>query len=248
MEGQGPPSGGGFGGPGAGQFGGPNQGPGGPFPPPQGEEGFRGQGPGEGFGFGPGMRSRMPEMDPEKHFQKLREMGEDGYEKAIKFFEKAIGFLKEKEIKINEDAIKKYEEAKKLHEKGNLDAAFDSLHDAFMILRDSMPRPENHPRLGREDDKRGKEQGRKSKFDKGRSGKELSREEREKVEAAFKSLKSAYDKYVDKFGEDEYINEQFENFKKLERNVRRGEISVADAIKKLKSMEKEVQKKLEEEK
>jgi len=247
MDGRGP---GAPGGPWGDEFGGPRQGPGAPSPPPQGEERFQGPGqePGMERGYGTGMRSRMPKFDPEKHFQKLREMGEEGYEKAIGLFEKSVEMLKKKEIKFKDEAIKKYEESKKLHEEGKLDDAFDLLRDAFVILRESMPRPENAPQMGPGEEKRGMGQGQRDKFDKGKGGRELSKEEREKIEASLNSLKEVAQKYVKKFGEDEFIKDKFTQFKTIERAVRRGEINVKDGLEKIKGIEKEIRKKLGEEK
>jgi len=79
-------------------------------------------------------------QDPEKLFSKLRSQGEEGWKKGSTFFENATKRMKEKGIKIDASAWDSYEKAKEAHKNGDLDKAFDYLHEAFKVLRNSLPK------------------------------------------------------------------------------------------------------------
>jgi len=84
---------------------------------------------------------RLCLQNPEKGFPKLREEGEEGFDKAVEFFNNVIKNLKAAKIKYSEEAIKKRDKAQELRKNGDLMGAFNVLYDAYITLRDSFTPP-----------------------------------------------------------------------------------------------------------
>ena len=183
---------------------------------------------------------------PDQAFPKLREEGEAGFDKAVKFFNIVVERLKKNNIKYSEEAIKKFDKAQELRKNGDLKGAFDMLYDAYITLRDSFTPPGTCATTPTgSSDKKGvgsePQQVDKSKNDTKPSGEGVKKPE---DTSGFTSMKKTIREYVNKFGKDKYITDTMKKIGEIQTAARQGKMSNDEADKKLKEIEKEVSKKL----
>lgn len=228
-------------------------GPGGQKDRPMMGRGDQNRGPMAGMGPNPGMGGNQMNrpMDPgagmqdrgkrlDMLFEKARQQGPEGFKQASDMFEKIYTRQKDNGKDVSKDAKDLYKKANQLNSDGKTDEAFKTLRKAFTTLADSLE-PSGFMNQGKEG---------KGMFGPGQMGprdqrgQKLTKNTDPGVLKMIQSLKQLSDQYIDKHGEDDFIKGCKDDFLKIVKDAKAGDITHQEAIKKIESLRAKIKKEL----